>query len=204
MDWENAYQRNDTPWDKGAPSPGLVELLQKSPWPGRVLVPGCGTGHDVRALAAVPGIHPLGLDISPSALERARAYPATGTEEYALGDLFALPDTLRGGFDAVWEHTCFCAIPRACRPEYVQAVHSALRPGGHLYAIFFLDPGMEDPEAGPPFDVGIPELDALFIDSGAFDLLEEWPPGSAYPGREGREWMRMLRARVWTPEPSAS
>ena len=51
-DWEANYQTNETPWEKGAPSPGLVEFLRTDPIHGRVLVPGCGFGHDARALAA--------------------------------------------------------------------------------------------------------------------------------------------------------
>lgn len=194
MDWENAYQRNDTPWDKGSPSPGLLDLLAFHPLSGRILVPGCGSGHDVRAIAASPNARPIGLDISPSAIERARAVPQSGLEEYVVGDLFELPTALRGSLDAVWEHTCFCAIPRARRVDYVRAVHCALRPGGDLFAIFYLDPGMDDPESGPPFDVSVAELDALFVKSGLFELLDEWLPRRSYPGREGREWMRHLRA----------
>ena len=53
-DWEAHYQANDTPWDKGEPSPGLVDWLAAHPAVprGTVLVPGCGMGHDVRAWAA--------------------------------------------------------------------------------------------------------------------------------------------------------
>jgi SAM-dependent methyltransferase len=195
MDWEDCYQRNDTPWDKGAPCPGLETLLKTRPLSGGVLVPGCGTGHDVRALAAHPQCFPVGLDLSPSAIQRAEAFSKVGAEQYLLGDLFALPEHFRGSFDAVWEHTCFCAIPRSRRGDYVRAVYSALKPQGELFAIFFLDPGLDDPESGPPFDVSVGELDALFLESGAFELVEEWAPIRAYPGREGREWMRHLRAR---------
>ena len=45
-DWEAHYQQGDMPWEKGAPSPGLVDFLASEPVPGRVLVPGCGAGHD--------------------------------------------------------------------------------------------------------------------------------------------------------------
>jgi len=49
--WEHRYQTHDMPWEKGAPSPGLVDFLAAHPdLPrGTVAVPGCGTGHDVRA-----------------------------------------------------------------------------------------------------------------------------------------------------------
>src|SRR5215831_16826902 len=70
--WENRYQTSDMPWEKGAPSPGLVDFLAANPnLPrGTVCVPGCGTGHDVRAWAAA-GFTVCGLDIAPSAIRLA-------------------------------------------------------------------------------------------------------------------------------------
>ena len=61
-DWENRYQTGDMPWEKGQPSPPLLELLGKPvDWgKGPILVPGCGFGHDVRALGVlgVPVVRP--------------------------------------------------------------------------------------------------------------------------------------------------
>ena len=51
-DWEDAYQRRETPWEKGQPHPGLVDFLaENGPLAGEIFVPGCGSGHDVRALS---------------------------------------------------------------------------------------------------------------------------------------------------------
>ncbi len=46
--WENLYQAGDMRWEKGAPSPGLVDFLAtQRDLPGEtVCVPGGGTGHD--------------------------------------------------------------------------------------------------------------------------------------------------------------
>jgi SAM-dependent methyltransferase len=169
-----------------------VDFLSENRVDGRVLVPGCGFGHDVRALAA-QGAEVVGLDIAPSAVEGARRFPRVADERYEVGDLFALPEPMRGAFDWVWEHTCFCAIDPARRADYVAAVHAALKPGGRLLAIFYLDPGNASPEEGPPFEVSVAELDRLFLPW--FELEREWLPRRAYPGREGREWMRVLRRR---------
>ena len=195
-DWEAQYQKGETPWDKGAPSPGLIDFLAEAAMPGRVLAPGCGAGHDVRAIAP-HAAEVVGLDIAPSAVELARRFPRGGGERYELADLFALPAEMRGVFDWVWEHTCFCAIDPAMRPAYVEAVAGALQPEGNLLAIFYLDPGNDHPDEGPPFEVSVAELDRLFLPR--FSLVREWLPQHAYPGREGREWMRLMKRRGSSP-----
>ena len=191
-DWEDRYRTGDMPWEKGAPHPALIDFLKSNPVHGCVLVPGCGTGHDVRALAATAD-EVVGLDIAPSAIARAKLQPSVGGERYQLGDLFALPQKLRGVFDVVFEHTCFCAIDPSLREKYVSAVASALKRGGHLLAIFYLDPGLDPGEPGPPHGVTREELDRFF--SPTFTLLREWQPAATYPGREGRETCRLMQAR---------
>jgi len=198
MDWETRYRTGDTPWEKGAPAPALLEWIRmRGALRGTILVPGCGTGHDVRAIAAAsPDAEVLGLDIAPSALERARQVPTVGKEQYRLGNLFDLPSELANRFEWVFEHTCFCAIIPEHRPEYVRGVARALSDEGRLLAVFFLnpwDPGEEPEGGGPPFGTTKEELDRMFESD--FVLVEELHPHSAYPGREGREIVRLLRRR---------
>ena len=188
--WEIRYQTGNTPWEKGTPCPGLIDYLKSHPpIAGKILVPGCGWGHDVRALS---GDHNevIGLDIAPSAISGARSFPVIGNERYHLGNLFELPPEFHQAFDWVWEHTCFCAIDPSMREDYVKSVSAALKSGGHLLAIFYLNP---DHDEGPPFGVTQAELDTRF--DSEFELLEKWNPTAAYPGREDREQMRLLRKK---------
>src|SRR5689334_4615151 len=87
--WEGRYQTQDMPWEKGEPSPGLVDFLKSQPRlaRGTVCVPGCGTGHDVRAWAAA-GFSVTGYDIAPSAIQLASAKTreANLTAKFQLGD----------------------------------------------------------------------------------------------------------------------
>src|SRR3954454_15840147 len=72
-EWEKRYQTGDMPWEKGEPSPGLIDFLQAHPdLPrGTVCVPGCGTGHDVRAwIKARFKAH--SFDLAPSAIRLSR------------------------------------------------------------------------------------------------------------------------------------
>ena len=75
-----------------------------------------------------------------------------------------------------------------------EAVAQVLYPGGLLLAIFYLDPGLDPGESGPPFGTSTAELDSLF--SSRFTLEAEWKPDRTYPGREGRELFRILRRTV--------
>lgn len=186
--WDQAYQDNFMPWDKGAPSPPLVEWLSRNPLTGRVLVPGCGLGHDVVFLASL-GLDAIGLDISPTAVERAQIAHPGHAHRFVQGDLFEYKDK----FDAIVEHTCLCALPPEWRPRYRNAVASLLKPGGLLVGVFFMNPDMDPGETGPPFGITEAELTALFED--AFDLVESEIPQAAYPGREGRELLRALRRK---------
>ena len=198
MNWEQRYRTGDTPWEKGGPSPPLLEwIAHRGPLRGNILVPGCGSGHDVRAIAAASqSAQVVGMDIAPSALHQARQFSIAGHETYQLANLFDLPAVLIGRFEWVFEHTCFCAIDPQLRPDYVSAIMHALLPKGFLLAIFYLnpwDPGEAPEEGGPPFGVTREELDQLF--AAHFDLVEELRPSVAFPGREGHEIIRLLRKR---------
>jgi SAM-dependent methyltransferase len=188
MDWQARYESADTPWDEGAAHPALLDFIGRSgPFLGRILVPGCGRGYEVRALSTAAN-QVIGLDIAPGAIAAARAFPATGCEEYIVADLFNLEPALRGSFDWVVEHTCFCAIDPSMRLAYSVAVAGALKPGGRMFAIFYLNPGRD---RQPPFGVETAELDHLF--SLDFTVLSQWVPARTFEGRESRELVRILR-----------
>ncbi len=192
--WEARYQTGDMPWEKGAPSPGLVDFLAAHPdLPrGTVCVPGCGTGHDVRAWAQA-GFDPFGCDIAPAAIRLARAKTAAAglTARFQLADF--LQDDPPFQFDWLFEHTLFCAIQPGERDDYVRAVLRWLKPGGQYLAVNYLI--LEDAE-GPPFPATRDELLLRF--SPHFELKEDWVPRS-YPNRTGRErmfwWRRDSKTR---------
>jgi SAM-dependent methyltransferase len=77
-DWNELYRTGDTPWEKGAPAPApplLSWMAEHGPLSGAVLVPGCGLGHDVRAIARASwDARVVGLDVAPSALVQAKKY----------------------------------------------------------------------------------------------------------------------------------
>jgi methyl halide transferase len=188
-DWEAAYQRRETPWEKGHPHPALVDFLaENGTLGGKIFVPGCGSGHDVRALSTADN-HVVGVDLAPFAIAKAKERPRIGREEYLRADLFDLAPKFDGQFDWVFEHTCFCAIDPARREEYVRSIVRLRQPQGRLLAIFFINP--DHAEEGPPYRVSTEELEGLF--GNRFSLEREWVPQRTHPGREGRELMRVLK-----------
>lgn len=192
VDWQSRYLQGDTPWEKGAPHPALLDFLQKTPLGGRVLVPGCGSGHDVRAISSAGAAVVVGLDIAPAALQAARSFAKSGMEEYLLGDFLAGDAQALGPFDAIFEHTCFCAIPPGRRSDYAAAAAGALKPSGLLVGVFFLDPDNPDPE-WPPFGSCLEEILSVF--SRAFGHVRTVRDLPTYPGREGREALVVFQRR---------
>ncbi len=187
--WEQRYQTKDMPWEKGAPSPGLVDFLASRPKPpkGTVCVPGCGMGHDVRAWVAA-GFDAYGYDIAPSAIRLA----TKKTRAAGLKATFELVDFLHDPppkkFDWLFEHTLFCAIQPNERSEYVQAVSRWLTPRGNYLAVNYLIPDKD----GPPFGTTREELLGWFEPN--YELVADWVPRS-YPNRTGLELMLWWRKR---------
>jgi methyl halide transferase len=185
--WENCYQTGQTSFEKGAPSPGLVDFLAAHPElkRGTVCVPGCGTGHDVREFAKA-GFAAFGVDIAPSAIRLATektaaagAYP--GAAQFQLADFLRDPPPQQ--FDWLFEHTLFCAIQPSERADYVRAALRWLKPGGNYLAVNYF---ITEDKDGPPWPTSRVEQLERFAPH--FELLADWTPRS-YPNRTGRERM---------------
>jgi methyl halide transferase len=188
--WEEAYARGGDGWELGRPAPPLVDFLDSTPPSlGRVAVPGCGRGHDVRLLAT-RGYETIGFDFAPAALAAARVLAAREgvAVTFEDRDVFALGRELPNAFDGVWEYTCFCAIDPVRRAEYVRALAGTLRTGGWLLACFF---PLRAINAGPPFVVSEVEVRRLLAP--IFTIERAFAPLRSARGRQGREWMVLAR-----------
>jgi cyclopropane fatty-acyl-phospholipid synthase-like methyltransferase len=181
--WEERYQTRDMPWEKGAPSPGLVDFLatHRELVGGTVCVPGGGTGHDACEWAKA-GFRVYGYDLAPSAirLSAERAHDLGLRAEFRQADF--LRDDPPFAFDWVFEHTLFCAIQPEERDLYRRAVLRWLKPGGNYLAVNYLIPDKD----GPPFGTTRDEVVRRF--SPYFHLEDDWVPRS-YANRTGLERM---------------
>lgn len=158
-DWEARYQAGSTRWDRGAPSPSLERWLEVTALgPGsRIVVPGCGFGHEVPALAS-RGFRVIGLDVAPTPVGHLRrALAQAGLEaEVVQADMLAWQP--EAPVDGIYEQTSLCALPPEQWSAYEVKLHGWLREGGELFACFM----QTGREGGPPYHCAVPTMRQLF------------------------------------------
>jgi len=188
--WQERYQGDDTPWDRGGVSPALVEWLAEAVIqpPGSVLVPGCGRGHEVIELAR-RGFHVTAIDVSTRALDEleGRLRAAGLDAELIHADLLEWRPS--SPFDVVYEQTCLCALLPRYWPLYEERLYEWLQPNGLLLALFMQSNKHDD----PPFHCALPDMQELF-EPGRWQWPEEAPRRVPHP-RNVYEYAVVLRRR---------
>jgi SAM-dependent methyltransferase len=166
--WDAAYQGHDpAPWDIGRPQGAFVRVASGVGFSGAVLDAGCGTGEHA-LLAASLGHLALGVDLSATAIERARAKAADRGihAEFVVADAFEL-----AGLGRTFETVLDCGLFHTCdedeRPRYVASVASVTGTGSTLYLLCFSD---EAPAIGP-HRVRAEELERAFDRSSGWDVV---------------------------------
>lgn len=199
MDWNQAYLDRNTPWDKGAPSPVIANLVSEIPQTAIVVIPGCGTGNDVLAIQKAHPSRVVCIDIALEAIATiAKRYESHPNVDPVLGDFLEYGAEHPSSADVIVEHTCFCAIPVAMRSRYASASAALLRPGGKLLGAFYWMPrDMDDITIGPPFQTSEAELRTLF--DPWFDI-EISVAEVGFPERIGREFRVVMVRRPQEPD----
>jgi SAM-dependent methyltransferase len=200
--WDERYRNGTDGWELGRPAPPLEHVLRHDPLapcpPGRVLVPGCGRGHEAALLAELE-FEAIGLDVSGEGLAEARRIhgPGGANLRWLQADLFDRPALAQAGLGAaslagVVEHTCFCAIPPEQRPAYLAQMHHLLAPSGWLLGLFWChgNPG------GPPYGSD-PQALAQQLQGAGF-TAQLWQPASGSVDSRENEWLGLWRRRPWT------
>lgn len=182
--WDTRYRQNVTPWDAGRVPAALARFAARHPARGRVLVPGCGTGYEVRLLAET-GFEVSAIDFSVAALEAARRELGPLAHLVRFADFFGFEGDATP-FDAMYERAFLCALPRRVWSDWARRTASLLRPGGLLFGLFFFDSNAK----GPPFGIDAAELDALL--GADFQRLEDELAEDSLPVFAGKE-----RWQVW-------
>jgi methyl halide transferase len=180
-------------FDVGTPSPALLQLIDKGEIPnGRALVPGCGRGYDVFALAS-PQRYCLGLDMAEKAIESALNFmksippdmqPPEGQADFKVGSFFDLSEEAQDKYDFIYDYTFLCALDPAIRADWAEKMAALTKPGGELLTLIF--PISETKEGGPPFRVSLKLMKDLLEPVGFEPFrLEVLPPELCHEGRDG-------------------
>src|SRR5215211_604454 len=156
--FENAYQGKAAemglgtkpPWSIGEPQPEIAELIEQGKFHGEVLDVGCGEAA-VDLYLAERGFTTVGLDLSPTAIELAKAEAAKRgltNASFEVADISAF-----GGYDrrfnTIVDSTLFHSIPVELREGYQQSIVRAAAPGASYFVLVFDRAGMPEGPANP-------------------------------------------------------
>ena len=162
--WSKRYQDGMTGWDAGqitTPLKAYIDQLKDKTV--KVLIPGCGYGHEVKYLYDSGFRNIFVVDISLEPLERLKTLcPELGEEHFIHDDFFSI----EGKYDLIIEQTFFSAIEPVLRPQYVLKMKSLLSKKGKLVGLLLGVPMNSD---HPPFGGSRAEYLELF--STQFELI---------------------------------
>ena len=186
--WDTRFRGGVTPWDAAGVPRQLAVWIRTKNSPLKVLVPGCGSGYEVR-LFAEHGHDVLAIDFSDAAIEAARRELKELSFSLRKADFFAFDSR---PFDLLYERAFLCALPRQLWSAWARRAGELVRPGGELAGFFYLD----DNERGPPFGIAAHALRALL--EGDFELSEEKPipPEDSIPVFKGKEVWQVWRRKL--------
>jgi hypothetical protein len=182
------YRGGVTPWDAGGVPPALEAWLRNRSKTLRVLVPGAGTGYEVKLFAGL-GHEVLAIDFSDAAIEAARRELGRLADRVRKVDFFDLPEK---HFDLVYERAFLCALPRSTWARWADRLAELVRPGGELAGFFYFDDNVK----GPPFGISSSELAGFLTRNFVSTDDRAIPAPESLPVFKGKErwqvWQRRL------------
>ena len=191
-DWQRHYETNDMGWDLGQVAPPFVKLWEdKKLPPGKVLIPGCGRGHEVVFLAS-HGFEVTAVDFSEGAVTHLNK----SLKERNLSgrilqqDFFRLDDSHNSYYDLIIEQTFFCAISPWQRKGYVLNSVRLLKPGGMLAGLFY----HTEKQGGPPYNTTREDIKTHFSENFKIHELDKTPLSAEQ--RKNKEWLAILQKKI--------
>lgn len=181
--WNQSYKKEISPnWDLNEPAEAFKDMLQRLKFPkSRILVLGCGAGHDAAFFAKV-GHVVTAVDFSLEAIELAKSkYGHISNLSFECMDVFNLPQDWNFSFDVIIEHTLFCAIAPEQRKNLVTVWKRLLHEEGQLMSVLFT----MFKRSGPPY--GATEMEIRSLLQPHFQFLFWGRLRNSIPSRLGKE-----------------
>jgi hypothetical protein len=182
--FDDRYAAGRIPWDFGGVPNSLKVFLEEHHGPGRVLIPGCGSGYEIKAFAS-SGWDVIGIDFSTIAVARARMVLGSLADNVHKGDFFDYP-LPEGAFNIIYERTFLCTFVPDHWTRYARRIASLTAPGGILCGFFFLGPEDEP----PPYPISREQLHELL--GRWFEKIEDKSVEDSLPLFAGKE-----RWQIW-------
>ena len=217
--WSERYARAFTPWEQGGVPLALSRAIAAAAaratlhaWgevphaPAAVLVPGCGSGHEIVALT-LAGYKVLAIDIAPEAVALAQAHALVHAREQlaregchiSAQDFFAVAARSEhaGRYAWIYERAFACALPPRTWPQWAAAIAILVAPGGVLAGLFMVDhdaPAAREERRGPPFAMRMQDLHDLLDEHFVLECDEPVPDDESIAVFRGKErWMAWRR-----------
>ena len=184
--WTGKYLQNLTGWDAGSITTPIKEYIdQLTDKTIRILVPGCGNGHEVQYLYDQGFTNVTVIDLSAEPYKTLRPRCADWPDDrFIVGDFFAHD----GQYDLIIEQTFFCALDPTLRQQYADKMYELLAPGGKLAGVLFGTPLGDE---YPPFGGSQDEYEQYFAGKFVFEVLA--PCYNSIKPRAGNELFILLR-----------
>src|SRR6201993_272950 len=139
------------PWSIGEPQPELAALIDAGKFHGDILDVGCGEAAISLRLAEL-GYTTVGLDLSPTAIELARAEAAKRgltNASFEVADISSFTGYDRR-FGTIVDSTLFHSIPTELRDGNQRSIARAAEPGASYFVLVFDQAAIPE---GPPYAV---------------------------------------------------
>ena len=155
--WSERYNNNLLGWDTGSITTPIKEYVdQLVDKKIKILIPGCGHGHEAIYLHDQGFKNVTVIDLVDKPIEELKHHcNQWASEKFIVGDFF----DHTGSYDLIIEQTFFCALEPALRQSYADKVFELLHPGGKLVGLLFKFPLTEQ---GPPFGGNKREYEEYF------------------------------------------
>lgn len=166
--WQERWTNGEIGWDIGYPSTPIKEYIdQLTDKNIRILIPGCGNGHEAEYLFSQGFENTYVIDIAQGAIDSFKKRIDLRYHKNVIwGDFFEH----NGSYDLILEQTFFCAINKDLRAKYIRKMSELLQPNGQLVGLLFNIPLFEDhPPFGGSKDAYIPmfeeKFDIIYMDT---------------------------------------